>query len=258
MTMPEQTGDLTGPNPNPVNPAPLTQSPILPPLPSSSPSSDALAQYEQRVRALMSEKDRTRHQYEQAVAERLEIQRKYDELATTHQSTVQGATQNIEQALNRAKQLEAEAQKLAGENAKLKKLGQHPDLLPYMALIPATTDEAALDAAIQNLIQVRQQDIEKALAARAPQAPQAPQNQPPADPYASLRAAYPNQQVPPAAPARPAPTSIGTDSLMALEQELASKADEAMRDGNLEAFERFLEQKTQAEAARLRQTGFAG
>src|SRR5690348_1386019 len=94
---PNQTGASTDSSVNPAqnpapNPAPTSFTLTNPPTNSySAVDPNLIANYEQRVRALMSEKDRTRAEYEKAVSERLQLQQKLDELTGNQQNVISAA-----------------------------------------------------------------------------------------------------------------------------------------------------------------------
>lgn len=249
-----QTGDTTGSSTTLVSPAPSTT--IAPTSfthipPSTAPAVDPslIANYEQRVRSLMSEKDRTKADYERAVAERLELQRQKDDLERLHQSTVSASTKSIQEALDRAKEYEAHLTKERARTAKLTKLLAHPELAAYAAFIPETDNETQLEEAIKALKETRERDIQAAL--QQQQATLQQQVRPTApDPRSVLS---PNNTfIPPAQPARPAQAST-VSSAEALDQKLKLAAQEAFEKKDSSIWERALQEAALAAQAQYNQ-----
>ena len=148
-----------------VNPTPATQMGVNP-APATSTTDQILntsaliAQYEQRIRMLMSDKDKALHERNQAISQLTELQSQHTGFQEQTQGSLTAAANAAQQAIDRAKSLE---QQLLGEqakNIKLAALMQRPHLAPYADLIPAQADAAALSAALDQLEQIRQHDLD--------------------------------------------------------------------------------------------------
>lgn len=172
---------------NPVSVAPSQQPIYFNVTTPSTTTNDANA--DQRIRDLMSQKDKAHAELAKTQQDVLTLQ---GEL-TKYKETVQGATDATRQLLEQKVALEREREQYRAEALKLQKLAQAPELLPYEKFIPATTDEAVLQAAIEQFKLLRDQDLARVAK--------------PIDPAQGPRALYPTTNVPPAQPAGGAPNA---------------------------------------------------
>lgn len=213
---------------------------------SSSPMNhDEIQKYEERIRALMSEKDRHRSEYERAVADRQSTQQQLDELTRKQAEIMNGAAKSVEAALNAQKATEAQMQAQAAENTKLRLLMQHPDLAPYADLIPAHADEGQMRGQIEKFLAARKADLERAMAAQTPPTPAAPQTPPSGEPKAgepNLWNLYPKGTIPPTAPARPQP-GASAHSVDSLQADLKSKMEQFLSNRDLDGMQRYLQEQ---------------
>jgi len=145
------------------------------PYPSLTTTSATTAQVdettERRIRDLMSAKDKAIRDASLAQQRAIELERQMAEQNQANASVLEGATRATEQLIQSKAQLEAERTRLQAENLKLAKLAQHPDLLPFAEFIPASSDEATLQAAIEKFQSARQADLQRAQAAMQPVSP---------------------------------------------------------------------------------------
>jgi hypothetical protein len=193
----------------------------------------------------MSEKDKTRSDYERAVADRLEVEKRFQQAQESTRAIVEGATQATQEALNLKMRAETELAKVSAERTKYALLLQHPDLAPYAEFLPATEDQAVLEAAMTKLAALRDADLAKAAVVTAP-APQ-PINAPSSD-------LFPRNNVPPATPARVAPNaSSGITTNDAIKQRLADAGREASLKNDPSIFERAVQEVLPAAQAMARQ-----
>lgn len=212
-----------------VNAAPaLPQTPSLSFSIPSTPAPDlaqqeTLRRYEERVRALMSEKDKAKLELERAVADRLELEKKLQETISTTRTVVEGATRGTQEALDLKKQTDAELARIKAENTKLNVLLQHPDLAPYAEFLPASDDPTVLEAAVTKLKNIRDAEIAKVTATVAPATSQTSSSSLPSD-Y------VPRNNVPPAVPVRPAPNAANGATT---NDAVKAKLDAAMREASL-------------------------
>lgn len=245
-TEPGPTEVITGSETNTVNSAQMSaQSPTTVP-PVASPSDP-----EERIRRIMSERDRTQNEYNKQVAERLKLEQQLATEKTERERITNAAAQNTQQILDQKRQVEQELEHHKAETLKLSKLVQYPELRDYAALLPQTTDEAVLNNAIASLLTARERDIEAAkqatLATMQTHAPVAPaQQNPPLYPQ--------NQFTPPIAPARPAPTASTADyDPFQVQLDLRAKMKEAYEKNDMSIY-----YKAEEEAAKRAQALMQG
>lgn len=184
------TPDATGVNStlpaNGVNPA---QSPS--PTEQIINNSALIANYEQRLRALMSEKDKAINERNQAISAQTSLQEQLTTLQNQTSSSLTASANSAQQAIDRATQLEQEVAQARAENTKLTALMQRPHLAPYANLIPSQGDAATITAALDQLEQIRKQDLEQ-YAKQNPSLPSVPST-PPMTPQNPLQALYGNR-----------------------------------------------------------------
>ena len=153
----------TGVNPTPgtpaVNPgqAPQGQNP--------ADISGLIASYEQRIRNLMSEKDKALHERNQAISQLAELQNTYTAAQEQTANSLTNTANAAQAAINQNKTFEVTIAQLQSELLRAKTLLAEPDLAAYEQFIPATSDPVALQAAVDQLKKIRTQDIERFRAA---------------------------------------------------------------------------------------------
>jgi type II secretory pathway component HofQ len=197
----------------------------------TSPDTNLIANYEQRLRDLMSAKDKAANEALKATQDRLRLQQEKDLLAQQHQALMSASQQTLQEALDKVRAHEQSEQAAKARATKAEKLLEYPELAAYRALIPDTDDVAKLDQAIATVKAAREADIQAALAAvQANQAPQAP--------AANPASVLPSNLIPPAAPARPAPAQSGASVNEAIEAKLKAAAAEALQKGDKSIFDR--------------------
>lgn len=267
--------------PNGVNPA---QAPANPPtLPSSaapqgSPTNGAtdpsglIANYEQRLRNMMSEKDKAINERNGVISQLTELQKQYTALQHQASDGLAGAANATQQAIDNGNRLQAENDTLKGELQRYKSLQKHPDLLPYLSFIPTRGTQEEQDKAIEELKAIREQDLQRVSQGQSPyfsnptlgatNPAQLPPGTQPAAPLPNpLQSLYGNRPtmaptafgLPGSTPASMNPAGVGTtaDSINKLLKDARDSGDPAK-------FESALEQaKTMANAAVRQQLGQA-
>lgn len=236
------TASLTGPGAgNPVNPA-QAQSQQTPP--STLDVSGMIAQYEARLRTLMSDKDKAIHERNQSITAQAEMQRALTELQAQSTATVASSVDAAQRAIDENKRLAARVQMLEADQMRSQVVLKEPDLAAYIDFIPATNNPEELNAAVEKLKAIREQDL-----ARSRQAPYTPIPQPnpattpttnPNSPYglyAGRTNMAPMTQLPASSPALMNPTGAGS-TLQAIEAMLA----DARNSGDPTKFEAAVQQ----------------
>lgn len=209
--------------------------------------SGMMANYEQRISRLMSDKDKALNERNQSIAAQAEMQKALTELQAQSTATVASSVDAAQRAIDENKRLAARVQMLEADQLRSQVVLQKPHLAQYIEFIPITNDPEALKAAVEKLEAIREQDI-----TRNKQAPYTPIPQPnpalpgtqsPANPSVlGLYAGRPNmapgmQQLPGSSPALMNPAGAGS-TLEAINQMLV----DARNSGNPVDFERALEQ----------------
>lgn len=220
-------------------------------------TSALIAQYENRIRGLMSEKDKAINERNQAISQLTDLQRTYESLQTQTQSSLTGAANAAQQAIDRASTMEQQMNVLQGEALRAQTLLERPHLAPYAQFIPAINDAEKVKAAIEQLETIRQQDIARQQQAigqppygvntNAPGMPPplgAPATNWAQNVYQGRTVAPQLTGIPGSTPAQMNPAG-GTDPTVAIQQLF----NDAKRSGSPEDFERAIQQ-----AALLSQT----
>lgn len=209
--------------------------------------SGMIAQYEQRINAMMSAKDTAINDRNKAITDLTNLQNQYTTAQEQTQSSLTAAANSAQLAIDRSTTIERELNQTRGQNAKLTALMERPHLVPYSLLIPDVADKEKLKSVLDQLEQIRADDIKRSLpafpAASQQQAISSPSN-PFADQNSTLQALYGNranmnpafmQPTTPIPASSPAQMNSGTstDVVGAINQLFA----EAKRLGTPEAFE---------------------
>lgn len=216
--------------------------------------------YENRVRELMSAKDK-------ALDEKKRFETELEQLRSSQQALQTGAQTIAEQAIQKARELEIRLEAERAERMKAQALMQKPHLAAYAPFLPTTSDPAALAAAIEQIEAVRQADLTayaaQAQAQAAQQTQQAQQGAYPPAPGVqtalntsgiNLAALYPQNGVPPMAPARVAPSAAASSSA-SVEAELRTAMEAALRSGDYSTFEAARDRAAQAANLSVQQQG---
>lgn len=236
---------------NPVQAPGSTPAPANPAAPATSLDvSGMIASYEQRLRNLMSEKDKAINERNQAITAQTDLQQQLTSLQNQTSTSLTGAAQAAQTAIDEAKQLRARVSVLEGEVLRYKMLSEHTELLPYADFVPVTTDENMMREAVQKLQTIRQQDLERSRVTQFPgqQYQQLPPTTPttpgttPATPNVyglyqqrpTMAPTMPN--IPPSSPAQMHPAGAG-NSVDSIDQMLR----EARQSGDPSAFEQAIQ-----------------
>jgi hypothetical protein len=196
----------------------------------------ALDSAEERVRYFQSLADKARAEAQQAQADKAALEQLNAQKEAAQRVILDASAATAQQTLERVQQLEAQIQQEKAERLRAEALMQHPELTPYAKFIPASTDAAILQTAIEEMKAAREADL------------------------AAMRAANPSlgappqviagqQMIPSAAPARPAP-SAGIPAGKNLAEHIEEMMLDATRRSKAEGDPKiFLD--AQAEAIRL-------
>lgn len=138
------------------------QEPQLPATPSSFSNDPDIAQYEQRVRAQMSRADKAIADQQKAIAKQIEMQEQWTQYQAQSQAQIQAAAESAQRAIDRQKELELQNQQLLAQSLRAQAIIKRPHLAQYAQFLPLTTDEAAIEAAANDLDVARQRDIDAA------------------------------------------------------------------------------------------------
>lgn len=229
--------------------APSSPAPSAPQVPST-PMPDE--QYEQRIRDLQSRADKE-------AAARAAAEQKAAEEAARMETLIRGATEAAQQALTQNQELAARLERSEAEKARQQVVMEHPELRPYLAFLPATTDQAALTAAAEQLKAAREADLAAELAKRQaatpppPQTPAAPAAPPTYNLYGQQTT---NAGVPPASPARPDTSSMPIAPAAAIEADLRAAMEQALERRDNSIYLAALERAKQLGNAAAQQQGF--
>lgn len=120
-----------------------------------------IAQYEARIRNLMSEKDKALNERNQAINAQAQMQQSLTEYQTQSQATLTQTTNAAQLAIDQNNQLSARVQVLEAELQRANVVLQKPELAPYIQFIPAESDPEKLKSAVEQLEQVRQNDLQR-------------------------------------------------------------------------------------------------
>lgn len=145
-----------------------------------------IAQYENRLRNLMSDKDKAIDERNKAIANLADVQSQFTTLREQTQSSLTGAATAAQQAIDYGKTLEGQLASLKAENTRAKILLQNPDLAPYAQFIPASEDEAKVQTAVEQLKEINKQQLARLVPQVQPQAT------PPTSPFLQPNVASPN------------------------------------------------------------------
>ena len=240
------TGDPAAASPTspvattPVNPAQATT--------TNNPLdvSGMMANYEQRLSRLMSDKDKALNERNQSIAAQADMQRQLTELQAQSTATVATSVDAAQRAIDENKRLATRVQMLEADQLRSQVVLQKPHLAQYIEFIPVTNDPEVLKAAVEKLEAIREQDIahnRQAPYTPIPQPnPALPGTQPPANPsvlglYAGRPNMAPGMQLPGSSPALMNPAGAGS-TLQAIDQMLI----DARNSGDPVKFEQALEQ----------------
>ncbi len=158
------TGDQSGVNLTlptvPVNPAQAPQQQYVPP---SSPQqqtdvSGLIANYENRLRDLMSKHDKMLNERNASINAQAQMQQQLTQLQESATTGLSSAVDNAQRAINENTQLRAQVQALQADLVRFRVLAETPDLLPYTNYIPAG-DEAAVREHVKTFQTMREQDL---------------------------------------------------------------------------------------------------
>lgn len=122
-------------------------------------ASGLIAQYEKRVRDLMSEKDKAIDERNKAIAQLTDLQNRFTTIQEQSQSSLTAAANSTQQAIDYGKQLEVQFAILKAENTRANAILKKPHLAPYAAFIPADSDETKVMAAIEQLEEINKQQM---------------------------------------------------------------------------------------------------
>jgi hypothetical protein len=238
MPDPESTEVITSPT-GPVSSAQT----IIPSEFRSTTTADvnAFLQQERRARELQSIADRAKEDAARAAAALAAREQELQALKDSQKSIIDGAASAAQEAINRSRELEQRLNKAEAETAKAEALLQHPELRPYAAFIPATTDQTQMAQFIETFKAARQADL---AAVTPPPTPSTP----PSSPAPSVLDLYPrgHYQVPAASPSRPPSDASGQGSMT---DQIQAKLDAAKLSNDPRAFEQAIK-----EAAAMAQT----
>jgi hypothetical protein len=119
------------------------------------------AQYEQRVRDLMSRGDKNAAERDKAIQGQIALQQELAAHQLAAQTSLSQAAEAAQAALDRSKELEKQNTQLKAESLRANLLLTKPHLADYISLIPLTTDENALKATVENLETIRNNDLQR-------------------------------------------------------------------------------------------------
>lgn len=168
-------GSQTG-SPNGVNPAQSQTTPQTTPVAQatltsqSSPAdvSAVIASYENRIRSLMSEKDKALHERNQSIAQLAELQQNYTQLQEQTSTSLTQTANAAQTAITESQKNATLVQQLQGENQKLQLLLKNPHLAAYEKYIPTAGTPEEQQKVIDDLNAIREADMAKISAGQPP------------------------------------------------------------------------------------------
>lgn len=221
----------------------VTTPPLVNPVQATTDVSGLMAQYEQRIARLMSEKDKAINERNQAISQLTDLQNTHTSFQAQTQSSLTQAANAAQQAIERGKQLDVQVLHLQAESLRAQTLLEKPHLAAYAQFIPMSNDPEAVKAAVAQLEQIREDDFKRTHPLVAQQtSPTLPAQQNPFNVYQGrpnipFSLATGASQVPGSSPAQMNPGAL-TDPTAAISQLF----DEARKTGDSAAFERALQQ----------------
>jgi hypothetical protein len=123
-----------------------------------------IANQDQRIRALMSDKDKAENARNKAITDYTNLFGEYSTFKEQTQSSITSAANAAQQSIDRQKQLEIQMAELQGNAIRANALLERPHLAAYAQFIPASSDAEKVKAALDQLEQIRQQDLVRAQA----------------------------------------------------------------------------------------------
>lgn len=197
------------------------------------------ADYEQRIAALMSQKDKALNDYQRTFNEAVTARNELEQMRQQQATTFEGAAQAARDAQARAQQLEVQLHQETAERLKLTVLAtKYRDLLPYAQFIPAQGDEATLEQAILAFKAARDADLAATVQQQAPTAPT------PAAPT-GFQPAYPNAAYVPSANAARPPSTSAQSSAKEIDQMLKLAMSQARERNDYSIWQEALQKSQQ-------------
>jgi hypothetical protein len=226
-----------------------------------------VAQWEKRHRDLMSEKDRMANDRDKAIAAQVKMQEEHTALKEQSSNALTGAAQTTQSAIDQAKILADKIAQLEAENVRNRVLLENPDLAPYAALIPPSSDEAKVRETVANLKKINEEQFKRLASQPVQQQQQLPAGGQPPQQVADIMSLYagrpgmnpmlpgmPLAQLPGSTPAAMAPAGSVEDQNKAIDEILT----EAKKSGDPQKFAAALEEaKSRAKALVNSVTGYS-
>lgn len=146
--------------PSPVNPAQIPPSFQQPQQQQQSITIDTatVANYESRIRNLMSEKDRAINEKNQAIAQLAQLQVQYTQEKEQLQQSLNTTTTAAQTTIQQARQYENDIASLKGQLLRANTLLERPHLAVYAQFLPVTDNADQMKAAVDQFEAARQQD----------------------------------------------------------------------------------------------------
>lgn len=277
LVTPPQASPLPAQQMPSVNPAQTISQPTPPSTTTVQPAdvSTLIAQYEARIRNLMSEKDKAINERNTTISQLTSLQKEHDDFRAMNTASLSASVENAQAAIDAKKVLEQQVAALTGETLRAKTLLEKPHLAPYAQFIPASGDPEKVKQAVEQLEQIRASDLQRSLglAASNHAASASSPGTPAAGNGGPTQAVLPNGQVDPAfaslyagranlpsslVSAMPGstPAQLNPAALTDPNAEIARLFDDARRTGRQEDFDRALAQaQVLANAAIAQQLG---
>jgi len=123
--------------------------------------SGIIANYEKRLRDLMSKADKATEERNQSIASQAEMQKQLTSLQEKSQLDMAQVTSAAQSAIDQAKQFSDKLAIIEAENTRNALLLQHPDVAPYASFIPASADAEKVKQAIEQLKMINKQQLDR-------------------------------------------------------------------------------------------------
>lgn len=158
----------------PATPAPTEQSGstgspqgVVNPIAQQSTEISALiATYNQRISGLQSAYDKMANERNTAITNWTNIQEDYSRLKAEKDTAINSSATTAQQALDHNRTLEQQMDDIRGQLNRANALLENPELAPYARFVPVSTDSEKVKTEVEQLKQIRQQDLDRLRAAQ--------------------------------------------------------------------------------------------
>jgi len=120
-----------------------------------------IATYDQRIRGLQSSYDKVINERNQTITNLTNLQEEYSRLKAQMDTSIHSSATTAQQALDHNRTLEQQIDDIKGQLNRANALLENPDLAPYARFVPASIDPEKVKQEVEQLKQIRQQDLDR-------------------------------------------------------------------------------------------------